>query len=82
MNKNIMTYVSKVRNKLVAIPVASSGLLLSSATFAAVDPAVTGAVDAAYTDGGTLVTLAVASLIGLVAIGVGVSMLISMLRKG
>jgi hypothetical protein len=80
-----MKFVKKIRNKLVALPVASAvlvGTLIPASAFAAVDAAVQAAVEGAYTDGGTLIALAVASLIGLVALMVGVGIVISLLKKG
>lgn len=80
-----MKYVQKVKNKLVAVPVAGAalvGTLIPASAFAAVDPAVQTAVETAYTDGGTLISLGVAGLIGLVALMVGVGIIISLLKRG
>ena len=80
-----MKYITTFKNKLVAVPVAGAalvGTLIPASAFAAVDPAVQAAVEGAYTDGGTLIALAVASLIGLVALMVGVGIVISLLKKG
>lgn len=80
-----MKYVRKIKNKIVAVPVASAalvGTLIPASAFAAVDPAVQAAVDTAYTDGGTLISLAVAGLIGIVALMVGVGIVISLLKRG
>lgn len=78
--------LKKVKGKVVSFSkntlIAGSGVLLSASSLAAVDPAVKTAVETAYTDGGTLIALAVASLIGLVALMVGVGIVISLLKKG
>lgn len=80
-----MNLLIKLKNKLTSFSVALTVIFFSifaHPAFSAVDAKTKAAIETAYTDGGTLVALSVASLIGLVAIGVGVSMVISMLRKG
>ena len=57
-----------------------AGTLAASASYA--DEATQTAINAAYTDGVSDLTVAVGGLIGLVAVVVGVGMIISMLRKG
>ncbi len=56
------------------------GTAAASASYA--DEATQTAITSAYTDGSADLTVAVAGLIGLVAVVVGVGMIISMLRKG
>jgi hypothetical protein len=69
--------LKNLKSKLVVVIAA----VVAAPAFAAVDPAVTTAVSTAYTDGGTLVSLAIAGLITLVAIMVGVGILISMMKR-
>ena len=79
-----MKYVKKIKNKIVASVAGAVlvGTLIPASAFAVVDPAVKTAVETAYTDGGTLISLAVAGLIGIVALMVGVGIVISLLKKG
>ncbi|EGG93990.1 hypothetical protein IMCC1989_471 [gamma proteobacterium IMCC1989] len=80
-----MKYVKKIKNKIVAFPVTGAalvGTLIPASAFAAVDPAIETAVNTAYTDGGTLISFAVAGLIGIVALMVGVGIVISLLKRG
>ncbi|WP_444890269.1 hypothetical protein [Microbulbifer sp. DLAB2-AA] len=67
-----------IRTKKTQMAAAATALVASAQTYA-VD---TADIDAAYTAGGTAVAAAVAGVVGLVALVVGVNMVISMLKKG
>tara|TARA_B100000282_G_scaffold242131_1_gene185097 strand:- start:163 stop:405 length:243 start_codon:yes stop_codon:yes gene_type:complete len=80
MKNKLASLKNRHINRLKAAGFTVVGTAVGAPAFA--DEATQAAITSAYTDGGADLTVAVAGLIGLVAVVVGVGMIVSMLRKG